>query len=1312
MLRLSPLSSNSKVREYTVTLSFPETDCTETGTFLLDSGSTLSFISAELAQKLNLPIQNRSSPRQIEDAAGNLLCSVDQFVATTVNIRDIISFKNYELYLVPKTAQFEHQNILGVDIFDLVTNMGLNIFHLADNSKFNMVNNLLYTKESTVILPNSEEIVAVEARGSEITDKYILTEGPKAKPGAPISVPDGVTFAKDPVIYIVNNSDQSIVIEAGEAVAAFKRAGNVIDDNTEMERIRLITHVSELKHERKTEILDKIKKWEADRKPKLEKFHIERSMVDIGKAADEKTIETLLKILNDRKGSFAMDKAEQGMSYYEYQMEFKVNENNEAVWPKLNDFWVRNYKHNLIRSQYIDEEIEKLLKAGTISYTSSNANLPTILILKTTPDKKTKARLCIDFTKLNKFIQVRNWAVPNCPQVLDTLSQSIANSKKKGLEVMFCMTDVKAAFQSVHLEPKSKMYTAFSHRDKSYAYENLPFGLASSPASFTECVNRILVDILNRYKNNMTIYIDDILIWSTSKSEILRILDEVLERLESEHLLLNLEKSIFFVTEVNFLGKVINNQGIRPTEKSLLQIFNFDMPYTMKNTQKLLGHANFLLEHLPKFRVVAQPLYDLLSRLIREEIPHSQKVELTDAEKTAWENVKKMAKEAVKLDHLDYFEPMYVTADACATDVGFCMGNVIKKPDGTIQHTVCKMGSFVMHKALLNSCSKIHEAFGLLNSLKIMQRVLQGSEVTLYSDNKAAVNLIQKGQFNASDCPRPLKYLFPYTLNMSLTVQYISAQTPLISFADAISRNIIRVEKLQILRNAAKSSFLASLNREKIIEGQKEDDLCQLLEKKHEKNGVAKINGKTVTKNKGALYVIKHDQECIIIPEKFVEEILDVIHTTSIHGSVDVMARIIQREGIYVNRQNQKLQNIVNACLICQLHARVNAPSKKFAFNLKPTANFQRIHMDLFVLTNANEAHRYVLLLIDAFSNHLAGYLLESKAADEVAARIRKYCMTFNIHNATFVSDNGREFSNTEVKATVNQFGCNQMFTAALNPQANSKIEYINGTVKRKLRSLETTESDLETNLELVIYNHNSLPSSNMLNKTPFEVCTGRPNLTLLTMDDDEPSRLINVPDIQAQMQAIQCQIAEHLTSIMRSELFSVSKCNERKFKRLDFVLILGPPKPNFMARSNLAWHGPMVVTSLFGRNGVKVRDIYSGRSYKRNSKYVKFLNLSNSLKRTIKEQLLKFRTSSFDPDTLEEIISRKLEEKQNIDDELQEEIKALAAPARHLEEDELDPQAINEENINATEDPENHPKKVDENRYNFRIRKKVNYRT
>ena len=195
------------------------------------------------------------------------------------------------------------------------------------------------------------------------------------------------------------------------------------------------------------------------------------------------------------------------------------------------------------------------------------------------------------------------------------------------------------------------------------------------------------------------------------------------------------------------------------------------------------------------------------------------------------------------------------------------------------------------------------------------------------------------------------------------------------------------------------------------------------------------------------------------------------------------------------------------------------------------------------------------------------------------------------------------------------------MFTAAINPTSNGIIENKISVIKRQLRALNTTDETLEQNLEMVIYNHNSMPDGNKLNRTPFEISMGRMNLSLLSQIEEEP--IDNFDKIRDQLQTIQYQVADNLTKTMRSELFSIGQRQNHHFRRLDFVLILGPPKPGFMVRSNLAWHGPMIVTSLFGRAGVKVRDIYSGRSYKRNTKYVKLLNLSNSLKRTIKEQLL-----------------------------------------------------------------------------------------
>ena len=124
-----------------------------------------------------------------------------------------------------------------------------------------------------------------------------------------------------------------------------------------------------------------------------------------------------------------------------------------------------------------------------------------------------------------------------------------------------------------------------------------------------------------------------------------------------------------------------------------------------------------------------------------------------------------------------------------------------------------------------------------------------------------------------------------------------------------------------------------------------------------------------------------------------------------------------------------------------------------------------------------------------------------------------------------------------------------------------------------------------------------------------------------------------------------------------------------------------------------------MVVVIIVKRNVYNIKNI----------KYVKLLNLSNALKRTIKEHLMKNKASSFDVDTLEEIISRKLQEKKEIDDELRVEIESITAPARHLE-DENNAAGDSDQEYKERKENEKHPE-IDENQYNLRKRRPINYR-
>ena len=310
--------------------------------------------------------------------------------------------------------------------------------------------------------------------------------------------------------------------------------------------------------------------------------------------------------------------------------------------------------------------------------------------------------------------------------------------------------------------------------------------------------------------------------------------------------------------------------------------------------------------------------------------------------------------------------------------------------------------------------------------------------------------------------------------------------------------------------------------------------------------------------------------------------------------------------------------------------------------------------------------------------------------------------MALNISNATFTSDNGREFDNGEVKQTLEEFGCNQMMTAAINPTSNNIVERCVGETKRKLRKLNTNENNMSQNLELVVYTHNSSPQGTKVNWTPFELAFARPNTKFLTTDDDDVR--LDQNEYERQFSLLQYQVAAHTTQKMVDQLFLTTPQNG-KFKRLDFCLVLAPAKPNFLGKTGLSYIGPCIITKLFGRNGYIAKCIYTGQSYKRNGKYVKKLNLSNELKRDIKNQLVNLRTSSLDPDSLEEIISTKLNEKTEIDQEIRKEIKSLVdPPAASKNQDEVNDRSP------APPPPTINTDKNQQKRYNLRERRPINY--
>ena len=87
----------------------------------------------------------------------------------------------------------------------------------------------------------------------------------------------------------------------------------------------------------------------------------------------------------------------------------------------------------------------------------------------------------------------------------------------------------------------------------------MPFGLTNAPTAFMDLMNRVCKPYLDKF---VIVFIDDILIYSSSKSEHEHHLKLVLELLSREKLYAKFSKYEFWLQEVQFLGHVISKEGI------------------------------------------------------------------------------------------------------------------------------------------------------------------------------------------------------------------------------------------------------------------------------------------------------------------------------------------------------------------------------------------------------------------------------------------------------------------------------------------------------------------------------------------------------------------------------------------------------------------------------------------------------------------------------------------------------------------------------------------------------------------------------
>ena len=152
---------------------------------------------------------------------------------------------------------------------------------------------------------------------------------------------------------------------------------------------------------------------------------------------------------------------------------------------------------------------------------------------------------------------------------------------------IFSKLDCNSGFWQLRIHEESRNLTTFLSPQGRFLFCRLPFGLTSAPEIFQREMSRILVGL-----DQVIVHMDDILIATETLEEHNKVLNEVMSKVKSAGLTLNLEKCSFRKSEINFVGNIINKEGISADPKSLEGFEAIPRPTNIKTLQRFLGAIN------------------------------------------------------------------------------------------------------------------------------------------------------------------------------------------------------------------------------------------------------------------------------------------------------------------------------------------------------------------------------------------------------------------------------------------------------------------------------------------------------------------------------------------------------------------------------------------------------------------------------------------------------------------------------------------------------------------------------------------------
>lgn len=783
---------------------------------------------------------------------------------------------------------------------------------------------------------------------------------------------------------------------------------------------------------------------------------------------------------------------------------------NEPIYSK-------SYPYPQAFKNEVNNQIEKMLHDGIIRPSRSPYNSPVWIVPKKQDAScQKKYRLVIDYRKLNQKTISDRYPIPDTSTILANL----------GKMKYFTTIDLASGFHQIPLNNNDIEKTAFSVNNGKYEFVRLPFGLKNAPAIF----QRVMDDVLHEHIGKICyVYIDDIIIFGETLDEQIKNLKIILETLRKANFKIQPDKSEWLKSEVEFLGFIVSQKGLKPNPKKIESIQRYPEPTNLKELRAFLGLSGYYRRFVKNYAKIAKPL----TKFLKGENGHKQvsknesrnfKIELDQDGKKAFKLLKDILSSEDVLAFPDFQKPFLLTTDASNKAIGAVLSQNFHDGERPITFI-----SKTLSSTEENYATNEKEMLAIVWALHTLRNFIYGHKILIYTDHQPLTFTISPKNNNAK-----LKRWKAFIEEHDHQIFYKPGKANVV--ADALSR--VQINSLTATQHSSDeddSSFIPSTEapinvfknqllfkignrssyglvvpfenykRHIFIETRFTNEFLINTLKKFLNPNV--LNGIFTTEPIMAtiqeIYRQNFNPRTIKVrfSQKKVQDInteerqleeIKKIHQFAHRNDVENTEQLLK--DFYFPKMAKKVKEFVKTCEVCKTEKYQRNPQKFVPFKTPiPQQPGEIIHVDIFVYNIDN----LFLTTIDKFSKFLKYRAIDSKSLLDVEDALFDLIYEWSIPKIV-IMDNESTFNSNVIEQRLRNLNIQIFKTPVHRSETNGQIERCHSTLREISRCIKKDFPDMDVAelMRSTVYKYNHSIHSFVKN-TPNNIYIGEINKNL-----------------------------------------------------------------------------------------------------------------------------------------------------------------------------------------------------------------------